>query len=67
MVEIPAPASPRSPRMVMTDDDLEARLRRLEAMMQWRGYRRHPEHGFWVLPGAELAPLPQGDIEDDND
>ena len=53
--------------MVMTDDDLEARLRRLEAMMQWRGYRRHPEHGFWVLPGAELAPLPQDDIEDDND
>jgi len=25
-----------------------------------------PEHGFWVLPGAELA-LPQDDIEDDND
>jgi hypothetical protein len=55
--------------MVMTDDDLEARLQRLEAMMQWRGYQRHPEHGFWVLPGTEVvAPAGlQDDIEADAD
>jgi hypothetical protein len=26
---------------------------------------KSPEHGFWVLPGAELASLPQDDIEND--
>jgi hypothetical protein len=57
MIEILAPASPV---VVMTDDDIEfdeadlARLQRLEAMMQDRGYRRD-RRGFWVLPGAELV------------
>ena len=46
MIEILAPASPVARGMVMTDDDIEfdeadlARLQRLEAMMQDRGYRR---------------------------
>ena len=60
MIEILAPASPVARGMVMTDDDIEfdeadlARLQRLEAMMQDRGYRRD-QRGFWVLPGAELC------------
>ena len=55
----------------MTDDDIEfdeadlARLQRLEAMMQDRGYRRD-QRGFWVLPGAELV-LPRDSVEDDDD
>jgi hypothetical protein len=57
--------------MVMTDDDIEfdetdrAALRRLEAMMQDRGYRPD-QRGFWVLPGAELV-LPRDSVEDDDD
>ena len=60
MIEILAPASPVARGMVMTDDDIEfdeadlARLQRLEAMMQDRGYRRD-QRGFWVLPGAEAG------------
>ena len=71
MIEILAPASPVARGMVMTDDDIEfdeadlARLQRLEAMMQDRGYRRD-RRGFWVLPGAELA-LPRDSVEDDDD
>jgi hypothetical protein len=59
--------------MIMTDDDLEfdeagrAALRRLEAMMQWRGYVRHPEYGFWMLPDTEVvAPVPQDNVENDD-
>jgi hypothetical protein len=46
-----------------TADDLHS-LRRLEAFMRSRGYRRD-RHGFWRLPGeAEYLAIPDS-AEDD--
>ena len=56
----------------MTDDDIEfdeadlARLQRLEAMMQDRGYRRD-RRGFWValaMPIAAAGPVFDGPTDE---